>query len=198
MASSSSASPADSPSRSRPTSIQQEYQDHNQDAPSPEFNPDDVSVEVLVKHLLAAKQSLSSIGLVLHANNLATHARRMHEESVILSAQTGFLREGIADQFNILSKLRRSMGRVYAGGQRDFKKIVRTLDAADGRLSHTIQMLRETTVESVFRPSDEQPKNLMDFVDENSVGVMRNALKESIRELQVSPLAGIPNTRYVR
>ncbi|KAK3987526.1 autophagy-related protein 17 [Cladorrhinum sp. PSN332] len=194
--SSSAGSLADSHPRSQPptttssTNLIPENDDHHDAATaaaaasSPEFDADGVPVEVLVKHLLDAKTALASWQLVMRANDLATQARRMHEESVILTAQTGFLRQGIVDQIFILKQVRRSMQRVYKSGQRDFNMIVKSLDAADGKLNKTMQMLRETIVERVFRPPEEEPKSLMDFVDEKSVEEIRNALKESIRELQ--------------
>ncbi|KAK0639744.1 autophagy-related protein 17 [Cercophora newfieldiana] len=159
--------------------------DH-EDAGSTEFNADDVPVEVLVKHLLAAKQSLSSMTLVLRAHDLATHARQMHEEAVILSAQTSFLRQGISEQVRILRQVRRGMTRAYEGGRRDFKNLIRTLDAANSRLEQAIDLLRRTVVEPVFRPQGEEQKCLMDFVDEKTVDTMRNTLKESITELQAA------------
>ncbi|KAK3331679.1 autophagy-related protein 17 [Cercophora scortea] len=162
--------------RSRPASLH--------DPGSTEFNADDVPVETLVKHLLVAKQSLSSMALVLRANDLATHARQMHEESVILTAQTGFLRHGVNEQVRILRQVRRGMSRAYDGGRREFKHLIRTLDGANARLEQTIGMLRSTVVESVFRPPGEEQKSLLDFVDENSVETLRNALKDSLEELQ--------------
>ncbi|KAK0712056.1 autophagy-related protein 17, partial [Lasiosphaeris hirsuta] len=151
-----------------------------------EFDADDISVEVLVKHLLAAKQSLSSMTLVLRAHDLAMHARRMHEESVVLSAQTAFLRHGINKQVRVLRQVRRGMTRAYDSGAREFNHLIRTLDAADIRLEKTIGMLRGQIVDTIFRPPGEEAKCLMDFVDEKSVDTMRNALKDSIRELQAA------------
>jgi autophagy-related protein 17 len=124
--------------------------------------------------------------LVLRANELVTHARQMHEGCIILEAQTGFLRHLIDDEVQLLRKLRRGMGRAYDRGRRDFKQLIRTLDAANEKLEQTMQMLRDTRVEAVLRPPGEAPKSLMDFVDENSVEGMRDALKGSIAELQVS------------
>lgn len=144
-----------------------------------------VAVETLVEHLLAAKRSLSSMTLVLRANDLSTHARQLHEESVILGAQTAFLTKGINDQTKLLLRVRRSMIRTYDAGKREFKHIIKTLDAANGKLENTIDMLRHTRVDPVFRPAGEEPKNLLDFIDENQVHGMRDALKGSIAELQV-------------
>ncbi|KAG7291269.1 hypothetical protein NEMBOFW57_001281 [Staphylotrichum longicolle] len=164
--------------RSRPTSYH--------DPVSPGFDVADVPVEVLVRHLLAAKQSLSSMALVLRANDLATHARQMHEDSVIQSAQTGFLHWVIAEEVQVLRMLRRGMERTYDKARREFKQLPRTLDAANEKLEKTMRMLRETRVEPVFRPPGEPDKCLMDFVDENSVEAMHNALKASIGDLQAA------------
>ncbi|KAK3897726.1 autophagy-related protein 17 [Staphylotrichum tortipilum] len=164
--------------RSHPLS----YQDS---ASPPAFESDDhVSVEVLVRHLLAAKQSLSSMALVLRAHDLATHARQMHEDSVIHTAQTAFLRRLVDDEVRVLRKLRRGMEYTYDAARREFKQLPHTLDAANGRLEKTMRMLQETQVEPRFRPPGEEEKYLMDFVDENSVGAMQKALMGGIAELQ--------------
>lgn len=144
-----------------------------------------VPVETLVEHLLAAKRSLSSVALVLRANDLTTHARHLHEESVILSAQTAFLARGIHDQRRLLARLASNMNRTYNAGKREFSHLIKTLDAANGKLEETMQVLQSQTVDPVFRPEGEEPKNLLDFVDETQVGGIVDALKASIAELQV-------------
>lgn len=151
---------------------------------SAKFDANQVPVEVLVKHLLHAKQSLSSINLVLRAHELATNARQMHEDSVVLGAQTEFLRRGIQEQTRVLHLVRKMMTRAYDHGRRDFKKLIVELDRANSMLEETIAALRNTTVDPSLRPPGEEPKCLMDFVDEKTVDGMRNALKESIKELQ--------------
>jgi hypothetical protein len=40
-------------------------------------------------------------------------------------------------------------------------------------------------VEAAFRPANEDPRSLLDFVDEQGVETMRDALKDSIRESKV-------------
>lgn len=147
---------------------------------------DTIPVETLVDHLLAAKRSLSSMNLVLRANGFSTLARQLHEEAVISGAQTAFLKKGIRDQMKLLMRVRRSLIRTYDAGKRDFKQIPKTLDAANGKLEATMDMLRNTTVDAAFRPAGEEPKNLLDFVDETKVDRLRDALKASIGELQVS------------
>jgi len=161
--------------------------------PSPPDDDDDdhgpvVPVEALVEHLLVAKRALSSsMTLILRGTELAASARSLHEEATVLGAQTAFLRAGISAQGRLLMRARRSMGRAYDGGKRGFRLLIRTLDAANERLQRTMDMLRGTVVESVFRPKGEPPRNLLDFVDEKSVDGMREAVKESIGELQVRP-----------
>jgi autophagy-related protein 17 len=49
-----------------------------------------------------------------------------------------------------------------------------------------MDVLRSTMVEAAFRPEKEAPRSLLDFVDEKGVEIMRDALKESIRESKAS------------
>jgi autophagy-related protein 17 len=124
--------------------------------------------------------------LVLRAHELVTNARQLQEDAVILSAQAGSVCQLIEWQTRLLGTVRQFLGRAYNYGRRDFKHLIRTLDAANEQLEQTMDMLRSTRVERVFRPSGEAEKCLMDFVDEKGVEAMRNALKGSIAELQVS------------
>lgn len=54
-----------------------------------------------------------------------------------------------------------------------------------------MDMLRLTMVEASFRPPNEEPRNLLDFVDEQGVERMRDRLKTSIRETRVRLPLGI-------
>ncbi|KAK5629523.1 hypothetical protein RRF57_005238 [Xylaria bambusicola] len=146
---------------------------------------DSVPVETLVQHLLDAKRSLSSMGLVLRANELVHVARHAHEESVILKAQTQFLRRGISEQMRLLLRIRKDLMRTYDDGKREFKQIIKTLDATNSRLEDTMNVLRGQGVDSAFRPADEEKRSLLDFVDEAQVDRMREALKVNIQALQV-------------
>lgn len=65
------------------------------------------------------------------------------------------------------------------------KAVLKTLDAANSRLESTMGLLRSTLVEAAFRPANEEPRSLLDFVDEEGVETMRDALKDSIRESRV-------------
>lgn len=131
------------------------------------------------------------MGLVLRANELVHLSRQAYEESVILTAQSQYLRQGINEQVRLLLRLRRSMNKTYDNGKREFKQIIKTLDAANGRLQDTMNVLRDRIVDSSFRPNGEEKKNLLDFVDEAQVDRMRDALKENIQSLQVSNILSI-------
>ena len=54
-----------------------------------------------------------------------------------------------------------------------------------------MDVLRSTMVEAAFRPANEEPRSLLDFVDEQGVETMRNALKYSIRESKVRHLYNV-------
>ncbi|KAI1434392.1 kinase activator [Xylaria sp. CBS 124048] len=147
---------------------------------------DSVSVETLVQHLLDAKRSLSSMRLVLRANELVHVARQAHEESAILTAQTQFIRRGINEQIRLLLRVRKGLMRTYDSGKREFKQTIKTLDVTNSRLEDTMGILRHQIVNESFRPSGEEKRNLLDFVDEAQVDRMREALKENIQVLQAT------------
>ncbi|CAK7235653.1 hypothetical protein SCUCBS95973_009339 [Sporothrix curviconia] len=145
-----------------------------------------VPVETLVEHLLAARRALGTISQVLRSNEMATEARALYTQAMVDSARTGFLRNGIRQQAAVLVQIRRGMSKAYDVGRRDFRVLIRTLDAANGQLEHTMDILRETTVAAVFRPPGEAPRSLLDFVDEAGVEALRDAIKQSIAELQAA------------
>ncbi|KAF7957090.1 hypothetical protein EAE96_004410 [Botrytis aclada] len=142
----------------------------------------EIPLETLVSHLLASKRSLSSISTVWRANEIVTSAKNALEESAILQAKTRFLQSGINEQMKTLLKVRKTVEFVYNDGQEDFSNVLHDLDAADARLVSTMNMLRSTMVDAAFRPAGEEPRNLLDFVDEQGVEKMRDGLKELIDE----------------
>lgn len=62
------------------------------------------------------------------------------------------------------------------------------LDAANERLESTMDKLRATIVEAPFRPEGDEPRSLLDFVDEQDVETVRDKLKNLIRESNVGIL----------
>ncbi|KAH8595063.1 kinase activator [Bisporella sp. PMI_857] len=142
----------------------------------------DIPLETLVSHLLASKRSLSSISTVWRANEIVTTARSFLEESVKLSAKTGFVRNCITDQAKLLGQVRRGVENVSKDGHSEFEAVIESLDRANKRLESTMDVLRSTMVQAAFRPVAEEPRSLLDFIDEHSVDTIRDAIKASIRE----------------
>ncbi|XRM39205.1 Autophagy-related protein 17 [Aspergillus tubingensis] len=137
-------------------------------------------LDSLISHLVAAKRSLSSINHVWRANEIVTSARSALEESVVISARTGFLRRGLNNQLRLLYSVRSEVEEVSLRGRSEFASVLKSLDTADARLRKTLDSLRDTIVHSSFRPDGEEPRSLHDFVDERGVEELRAALKSSI------------------
>ncbi|KAH0562721.1 hypothetical protein GP486_002614 [Trichoglossum hirsutum] len=142
------------------------------------------ALDILIAHLVASKRSLSSIDLVWRANELVTSARAALEESVVLTARSGFLKQGIIGQAKILRRVRDVIEDVAREGQVEFEAVLRELDAADARLQRTLDALRSTTVEPGFRPTEAQPKTLHDFVDDQGVDNLKASIRSSIDQIQ--------------
>lgn len=53
------------------------------------------------------------------------------------------------------------------------------------RLKETMSILRETMVEATLRPDEEEPRSLLDFLNEDDVETTLAALKESIDQTRV-------------
>ncbi|KAH8427310.1 autophagy-related protein 17 [Aspergillus melleus] len=153
-------------------------------APGPDPSDDrDASMprlETLISHLVAAKRSLSSINHVWRANEIVTAARSTLEESVVVSARTGFLRRGLNNQLRLLYNVRTEVEEVSLRGRSEFAGVLKSLDTADARLRKTLDLLRDTIVHASFRPQDEEPKSLHDFVEERGVEELHAALKHAI------------------
>ncbi|CAN8097646.1 unnamed protein product [Discula destructiva] len=148
------------------------------------IDPDTVGVEVLVEHLLAAKRALSSVTLVQRADALSTHARQLHEESVILDTQTAFLKRGIADQAKLLKRVQRSMIRTYDSSHEElFGHLIPNMDHVGEELTKTIDKLKKIQVDPVIGPpGEENPRYLFDFVSEEQVNIMVADLKDAIHQ----------------
>jgi autophagy-related protein 17 len=137
-------------------------------------------LETLISHLLAAKRSLSSINHVWRANEIVTASRSALEESVIVSSRTNFLRRGLNHQLRLLYHVRAEVEDISFRGRQEFAEALGSLDAADARLRSTLDLLRETIVDASFRPKDEEPRSLHDFVDERGVEELHGTMKSSI------------------
>lgn len=155
----------------------------SQRASSPD-NPK-TSRDLLISHIVAAKRSLNlTHPSVIRASEIVTDARSSLEDSAILSARARFLSRSLESQLRILRAVQFEVEDASHKTQSEFGTVLKSLDAADARLRDTIENLRSTTVESGFRPEEEQQRTLLDFVDEKPVGELHDALKESIAEIQ--------------
>lgn len=143
-------------------------------------------LDTLISHLLAAKRSLSAINHVWRANEIVTASRSALEESVVVSSRTGFLRRGLNGQLRLLYNVRSEVEKLSYRGREEFSQALKNLDAADARLRSTLNLLRETIVHASFRPANEEPKSLHDFVDERGVDDLHTAMKSSIDRINAA------------
>ena len=81
----------------------------------------EIPIESLIDHLLSAKKALNSIGTLWRANEIVSTAQTALEESVIISARTGFLRRGITQQVKIIDKTRNGLSQVLRDGEAGFE-----------------------------------------------------------------------------
>ncbi|QKX64631.1 uncharacterized protein TRUGW13939_11806 [Talaromyces rugulosus] len=137
-------------------------------------------LDTLIAYLVAAKKSLSSIYHVSRANEIVNSARSALEESVVVSARTGFLRRGEKNQIRLLYNVRTEIENISQRGRDEFSNVLQDLDHADERLRHTLNKLQQTVVHPSFRPGGEEEKSLHDFLDERGVEELQNGLKSSI------------------
>ncbi|KAL8698418.1 MAG: hypothetical protein Q9224_001860 [Gallowayella concinna] len=142
-------------------------------------SPAPSSLDTLVSHLVASKRSLSSIEHVWRANEIVTSTRLHLEASVITSARTSFLRAGITNQLHTLGKVHTHSKAIEFEGAQEYGEVLRTLDEADKRLKGTLESLRTTMVEHSLRPTSDQRKTLLDFVDEGGVDKLLTAVEAS-------------------
>lgn len=94
------------------------------------------------------------------------------------------MKGAVLDQVAVLERLRGVLQESYDWGKKDFRKLVRAMDGVDGELEGTLGMLKGRFVMG----KDGGRRSLVDFVDEESVTGMRDAMKKSIEELQVKSL----------
>ncbi|PKS10349.1 hypothetical protein jhhlp_002100 [Lomentospora prolificans] len=146
----------------------------------------DIPIETLVEHLLAAKRSLSTMTAVVRANEICTAALQAYEESVILTAETEYLRRGMENQLSLLARVKRGLNRTYDVGKKDFKDLIKQMDAVEANMAITTTLLQERVVQKEFREgeNDDRERTLLDFVEENRVAAVVEALKGSVEELQ--------------
>ncbi|KAF2663627.1 hypothetical protein BT63DRAFT_460742 [Microthyrium microscopicum] len=147
---------------------------------------DEPSLDQLVGIFLASKRSLLSTEQVRRAQEIVDTGRGAVEENAVLTARNSFVRYAVSVQLESLEAIRQGVRVVESDGQLELKETVRTLDQASARLNETLESLRNTMVEAAFRPPDEEPKCLFDFVDEKGVDELYDSIKQSMDKFDVS------------
>lgn len=143
-------------------------------------------LDTLISYLVAAKRSLASIYHVSRADEIVNTARNALEESIVVSAKTGFLRRGQKNQIRLLYNVRGEIENISHRGRAEFASVLKELDNVDDRLRQTLDKLRQTVVYASFRPDGEEPKSLHDFVDERGVEELQVVLKAAIDRTNVA------------
>lgn len=169
------------------------------------------NLEQLVEYLLASKRSLSSISHVWRAREIVESGRAALEENATLCAKNTFVRHALDKQIESLEAIRYGVNVADAEGFDEFTVLdfpcfcayklddgiwdtnymllqatVQSLDAAQARLNRTLESLRTALVEPTFRPSDDPPKHLIDFVDEAGIGELEESIKLSIDRFEAA------------
>ena len=78
-------------------------------------------LERLVQHFVAAKRSLSSTASVERAHHVVTTARRLVEDTAVLSAKNAFVRQGVLEEANVLVAVRDGLDSIGRETDVDFK-----------------------------------------------------------------------------
>ncbi|KAI4745041.1 APG17-domain-containing protein [Aureobasidium sp. EXF-12298] len=143
-------------------------------------------LERLVQHFVAAKRSLSSTASVSRAHHVVTTARRLVEETAVLSAKNAFVKQGVLEEANVLVAVRDGLDSIGRETDVDFKRqaVIHQLDLADHRLQATLSQLTNTQVDtsellSRGATSDIQ-KTLHDFIDEDTHLNLIESLRSTI------------------
>ncbi|KAF1809353.1 hypothetical protein P152DRAFT_441884 [Eremomyces bilateralis CBS 781.70] len=135
------------------------------------------SLERLVTHYVAAKRSLTSTNLVYRATELVGSAREALKENAVLSAKSAFVKRSLEDHLNSLKAVHQGIEQVRGDVQDEFNSSVHALDDASSQLRLNLDHLRNILVDPAFRPANDPPRYLFDFVDEAGV----NGLNENVR-----------------
>ena len=83
-------------------------------------------------------------------------------------------------QVRILTQVHANTEKARREGAEEFMAVTQSIDEADRRLKKTLDQLKKTMVEVSLRPPDEEPKSLMDFVDESGVDGLLTTMEESV------------------
>ncbi|EXJ54519.1 hypothetical protein A1O7_09859 [Cladophialophora yegresii CBS 114405] len=154
-------------------------------------SPSQTSVEVLVSYLVASKRSLGSIHLVHRATTILSEARVSIESTTALLAKATYLRRSLTSQLKVLRGVQFELETAAQGIQLEFQAVIRELDETGARLLQCIDLLKQTKIEHAFKVATEGERQdvagkdtLHDFVDDNGVETIKQAMEVAIDNVQ--------------
>jgi autophagy-related protein 17 len=146
-----------------------------------------------VSYLVASKRSLGSIHLVHRATTILSDARASVESTTALLAKATFLRRSLTSQVRILRGVQFELESAAQGVQQEFQAIIQELDDTGARLLQCIDFLKQTKIEEAFQPTvpehgdsadSADKQTLHDFVDDNGVESIKQAMRVAIDNVQ--------------
>ncbi|KAF2197375.1 hypothetical protein GQ43DRAFT_381166 [Delitschia confertaspora ATCC 74209] len=139
-----------------------------------------LTLEDIVHYFVASKRSLNTQTVLWRANEIVTSARDFLEENAVLVARNTSIRNIIDVQTDSLAAVRTGIDVVESEVQTEFKSLLHSLDTAFAGLQSTLNVLRETPIESSLQPPDTPQKHLFDFIDSATVTNLKDSLTACI------------------
>ena len=157
-------------------------------ATSIEQAPADVfpSLSTLVSYLLAAKRSLNCADHLSRANDIVTATRNALAQQSATAARTRFLLSGCDAQLRVLGQLRIQLRSILKDTSGEFEQLTKGVETSEKGLNSILDGLRSTIVDSNLRPKDEEPKNLLDFVEGTGVQGLLDEIWAGVEEYQTA------------
>lgn len=138
------------------------------------------TLDDLIKHFVAAKQSLNTQTVLLRANDTVNTARELLHENAVLAAKNTALHNIVEQQVDTLEAVRRGIDVVGAEVETEFKQLLHHVDTSFAGLNSQLAVLRDTPIEAVLQPPNTPQKHLYDFIDSATVSNLEAALRACI------------------
>lgn len=172
-----------------PAMAQAPYSARSSPSQSLQATKHQATVETLVSYLVASKRSLGSIHLVHRATTILSEARASVESTTALLAKATYLRRSLASQLKILRGVQFELESATQAVQQEFQAVIKELDETGARLVASIDLLKQTKIEEAFKSSDDSEdvagkETLHDFVDDNGVETIKQAMEVAIDNVQ--------------
>lgn len=116
------------------------------------------------------------------------------ESTTVLVARGSYLRRSLASQTKIIRGVQFELEGAAQSIQDEVRALVNEVDIVDRRLEESLQKLRETKIEEVFKPSlrgnegnlesQEQKYVLHDFIDDKPASALRESIKAALDNVE--------------